>query len=390
MFINRNVKYRDILIFVLIGVIGYKLIDNYEYFFNIGKKVMSIISPFIYSMICAYVLNPVVSFFEENFKMKRAISIAITYFIIVALVIIGLFFTIPSIIDSILNITQEIPNYMEIVQKWVNTILENERIKTLIIQAGLLNKFQEISSQVGNVVVELLQDLVMYLLSFTSNLVNVILGFLISVYVLADKDKFVKGARTITYMFLKEEKGTKLINFIRTYNKMIGIYIGIKAIDSAIIGFIALVGLLIVGAPYAPFIALIVGVTNMIPYFGPLVGEIVGAIVALFVSPMKALMVFLLLLCIQQFDAWYLDPKLIGKKVGVSPFGIILGITIGGGFWGPIGMLLGSPTMATIKIYYEKFFTKFKESNPKLVRKEKLDELNEEPKKEIQSNNKEE
>jgi len=92
---------------------------------------------------------------------------------------------------------------------------------------------------------------------------------------------------------------------------------------------------------------------------------------------MKALVVFLLLLCIQQFDAWYLDPKLIGKKVGISPFGIILGVTIGGGIWGPIGMLLGSPTIGTINIYFEKFVTKFKEKNPKLVKEENLAEFDE-------------
>ena len=377
MFINKNIKYRDILIFALIGVIGYKLIDNYDYFFNIGKKVLSIMSPFIYAMICAYVLNPIASFFEGKFKMTRVVSIAITYFMIVGLVFIVLFFTIPSIIDSILNITQKMPTYVEIVQKWINTLLENERIKGLIIQAGLLNKFEEISSQIGKVAIGLLQNLAMYLVSFTSNLLNVILGFLISVYVLADKEKFVKGARIITYMILKEEHGTKLITFIRTYNKMIGVYIGIKAIDSAIIGSIALIGLVIVGEPYAPLVALIEGVTNMIPYFGPLIGELVGAVVAIFVSPMKALIVFILLLCIHLFDAWYLDPKLIGKKVGVSPFGIILGVTIGGGFWGPVGMLLGSPTMATINIYYEKVLLKFKENNPNLVKKEDLDELKE-------------
>ena len=376
MFINRNIQYRDILIFALIGVVGYKLIDNYDYFFNIGKKILSIMTPFIYAMICAYVLNPVVRFFEKNFKMKRTVSIAVTYFIIVALVFIVLFFTIPSIIDSILNITKEMPTYVEVVQKWSNTILQNERIKALIIQAGLLDKFQEMSSQIGSIAIGLLQNLAMYLLSFTSNLLNVILGFLVSIYVLADKEKIVKGIRTVTYMILKEEKGTKLITFIRTYNKMIGVYIGIKAIDSAIIGIIALIGLLIVGEPYAPLIALIEGVTNMIPYFGPLIGELVGAIVAIFVSPIKALIVFILLLCIHIFDAWYLDPKLIGKKVGVSPFGIILGVTIGGGFLGPVGMLLGSPTMATIKIYYEKLLLKFNESNPKLVEKENLDDFN--------------
>ena len=378
MFINKNVKYRDILIFALLGVIGYKFIDNYSYFFDIGKKILSIMSPFIYAMICAYILNPIVNFFEKRLKIKKVIAITITYSIIVALIFIILFFTIPSIIDSILNITKEMPKYVEVVQKWVDAMLKNERVKGLIIQAGLLSKFQEISTQVGSVTIDVLQNLAMYLVSFTSNLLNVILGFLISIYVLADKEKFVRGARIITYMILKEENGNKLINFIRTYNRMIGVYIGIKAIDSAIIGMIALVGLVIVGEPYAPLIALITGITNMIPYFGPLIGEIVGVVVAIFVSPMKALIVFILLLSIHLFDAWYLDPKLIGKKVGVSPFGIILGVAIGGGFWGPVGMLLGSPTMATIKIYYERFLTKFKETNPKLVKRENLDELIEE------------
>lgn len=376
MFFNKNIKYKDMLIFALIGVVIYKLIDNYDYFFSLCKKIITIITPFIYALVFAYILNPIIKFFEKILKVNRAISISITYFIIIALVVVILLFTIPSITDSILNITNEVPNYVRVVQKWINTILQNDRIKELIEQAGLLNKLQDFSGKIGNIAIELLQGSLMYLLSFTSNLVNVIFGFLISIYVLTDKEKLVRGAKTITYMILNEKNGTKLINFIRTYNKMIGLYIGIKAIDSAIIGGISLVVLIIAGEPYAPLVALIEGVTNMIPYFGPLIGEIVGAMVAIFVSPMKALIVFILLLCIHIFDAWYLDPKLIGKKVGISPFGIILGVTIGGGFLGPVGMLLGSPTMAVIKVYYEKLFNKFKESHPNLVKVEDIDELN--------------
>ncbi|WP_238915338.1 AI-2E family transporter [Clostridium sp. YIM B02555] len=374
MFFNNNIKYRDILIFALIGVIGYKLIDNYDYFFSLLKKIVTIMTPFIYALICAYILNPVISFFERKLKVKRAISIAITYLMIVTLVFIILFFTIPSIIDSILNITKEVPKYVEIIQKWINTALQNERIKILIEQAGLLGKLQEMSGQIGNIAIVLLQGLVMYLLSFTSNLVIVIFGFLISIYVIVDKERLLKNTRRITYMIFKEENGNRIINFVRTYNKMVGFYIGIKAVDSSIVGIIALFGLLIVGEPYAPLIALIVGITNMIPYFGPLMGVIVAMTVAIFVSPMKAFVVFVLLLCIQQFDAWFLEPKLVGKKVGISPLGIILGVTIGGGFLGPIGMLLGSPTMATIKIYYEKLFSKFKDSHPRLVKEENLDD----------------
>lgn len=373
MFINRNIQYRDILIFALIGVVGYKLIDNYDYFFNLVKKTISIMSPFIYSLICAYILNPVVSLFEKKFQIKRSISIALTYFILVAIVFIGLFFTIPSTIDSILNITKDVPVYVKVVQNWINDILKNERVNELITQAGLLSNIQQISTQIGNLTVELLQNAVIYLLSFTSNLVNVILGFLISVYLLGDKEKFVNRARTIVYMIFKEKSGTYLMDFIRTYNHMIGTYIGIKAIDSSIIGGISLIGLVVVKAPYAPLLAVVVGFTNMIPYFGPLIGVIISSIVTVFTSPMRAVVVVILLLAIQQFDAWYLEPKLIGKKVGISPFAIIFAVTIGGGFFGPIGMILASPTMATIRIYYNKLFLRFKEKNAELVKKERLE-----------------
>lgn len=180
-------------------------------------------------------------------------------------------------------------------------------------------------------------------------------------------------AKTLTYMSLKEKNGSRLVSFIRTYNKMIGMYVGIKAIDSMIIGSLALIGLSILKVPYAPLLALIVGITNMIPYFGPLVGIVISFVVTLFSSPLQAVVVAMLLFALQQFDAWYLEPKLIGKKVGVSPLGIIFGVTLGGGILGPVGMILGSPTMATARIYYNKLVDRFKESNKELVEKENLD-----------------
>lgn len=371
--INKNVKYRDILIFALIGVIGYKFIDNYDYFFGILRKLMSILSPFIYALICAYILNPIVKLFENKFKFKRGMAIFITYAIIASLVTIALLFTIPSIIDSIASITKDIPIYMETVQGWIDAVLKNDKLKEMITEAGFLSKLEDISIQIGNFTILILQNSVTYLLSFTTGLVKGILGFLIAIYVLIDKERLLSMCRTITYIIFKEKKGKNIIHFVNTYNMMIGTYIGIKAIDSLIIGFIALIGLSIVGAPYYLILAIVVGVTNMIPYFGPLVGEIVGATVTLFVSPIKAIVVFLLLLAIQQFDAWYLEPKLIGDKVGIRPFGIIVAVVLAGGFFGPIGMLLGSPTLATIKIYYDKIVERFREENKELVKKEKLD-----------------
>ena len=127
-----------------------------------------------------------------------------------------------------------------------------------------------------------------------------------------------------------------------------------------IIGVLAFILLNIVQSEYAILLAILVGITNMIPYFGPFIGEIIGLLINIFVSPMKGIIVFLTLFSLQMFDGWYLDPKLIGNKVGVRPFWIIYAVVIGGGFFGPIGMLLASPTAATIKIYYKKLLVKNK------------------------------
>ena len=114
---------------------------------------------------------------------------------------------------------------------------------------------------------------------------------------------------------------------------MIGAYIGIKALDSLIIGIMAFILLSIVNSEYAVLLSIIVGCTNMIPYFGPFVGEIVGFLINLFVSPIKAVIVFVVLFSLQMFDGWYLDPKFVGNKVGVRPFWIIYAVVIGGGFF---------------------------------------------------------
>ncbi|MFR3909963.1 MAG: AI-2E family transporter [Clostridium paraputrificum] len=369
MFFNKYIKYRDILVIVLIALVGYKLIDNYQMFLNLISTTISVISPFIYAMIFAYCINPIMNLFERRLKMRRGLSIFSTYLLIGGAIVIGSLYIVPSIVDSIISITSEIPGYMETVQGWINEALKNQNFYELINSTGLLDNISVISGNMSSIIIGILNGSVSSIVSITTNVVKIGFGFLISIYILLDKERFITEVKTITYMIFKEERGTKIIGLVRTYHEMIGKYIGTKAIDSAIIGVLAFFGLMVIGAPYTPLLAIVVGVTNMIPYFGPFVGEVVGAAVGLFVSPAMAITIFIFLLALQQFDAWYLDPKLIGDKVGVKPFYIILAVTIGGGFFGPIGMLLASPTMATINIYYERKVNLFKAKNKNLMRR---------------------
>lgn len=367
MFFNKYIKYRDILYIVLIALVGYKLIDNYQVFSGMLSKFLGIMSPFIYALVFAYCLNPVMNFFEKRLKLKRGLSILVTYLLICGTIVMTIIYVAPSIIDSIISITSDIPRYSEIVQGWINHALQNEDIYGVMKETGLLEHVTAMSTKFGGILVSLLEGSLSSIFSFTANMVKVLFGFLISIYVLADKETFIKESKFLTYMIFKEEKGNKIIDGLRIYHRMIGLYVGTKALDSLIIGILALIGLLIMKAPYAILIALVVGVTNMIPYFGPLVGEVVGAAIGIFVSPAMAIGIAVFLLILQQFDAWYLEAKLVGSKVGVKPFFIVLGVIVGGGIFGPVGMLLSSPTVAALNVFYDRKVGVLKVKNKSLI-----------------------
>ena len=378
---NKNIKYKDIIILGIIVLVGYTLIDNYKVFFDFIREFLSIISPFIYALVFAYCLNPIMSLFENKLKFKRSISILATYTIIIGIIIICGVFLVPTIVNSIGSVIEEVPTYVEKLQGWVSEFYSMPKVSDFINDAGLSTYMSILPSSIGNIASGILEAGLASIFSIASNLIKIIFGILVSIYVLVDKERFIHQGKLLSFMILKKDKGRRFVNIVKVYHKMIGMYIGVKAIDSIIIGLLAFLGLLVLGAPYPYLIAIIVAITNMIPYFGPLVGEVIGVFFGIFVSPAMAIVIFLFLLILQQFDAWYLDPKLVGNKVGVRPFIIILGVIIGGGFFGAVGMLLASPTVATLNIIYTSYMDKYLK-NHEYIKEEVYSKYNSEKKKE--------
>ncbi|MDY4077335.1 MAG: AI-2E family transporter [Clostridium sp.] len=369
MFFDRNIKYRDILIFALIGIVGYKLIDNYKIFFNFFSNLLSIIAPFIYAAIFAYILNPIMKIFEKKLKLSRGVSVLCTYLIILGLLTVCMVFLIPTLVDSIGSMIDEIPSYVTKVQGWITKAYNNQRIKEVINDIGLASYLSSIPSNVGRIVSGMLEGSLTSIFNIATNLLKIVFGILISIYLLISKETFIEKGKIIICMIFKEKWALRIINQGRKYHKNIGIYVGAKAVDSLIIGLLAFIGLMVIKAPYPYLIAIIVGVTNMIPYFGPLVGEIVGVFFGIFVSWKIALITFIYLLALQQFDAWFLEIKVVGGKLSLNPVSIIFGIIVLGGFFGVLGMLLASPTMATITDIYKEKEDKFKKRNKDLLKR---------------------
>lgn len=354
MFFNKEkIKYFDLIVAVVLSFIIIQALLNYKSIFLLIGKAVNILYPFILAFIIAYVLNPIMSFFENKLKLKRGQSILITYALIIMIASAFSMLLLPKIFSNAIEIAQNIPAFTGEVYKWIQNnnmdvfVNYGDFIKN---HAGeLVQKFSLLTSNWLNIILSAT-------LSFTSSLINILFGLIISIYILFDKEKFKDVSRKLTYVVFKEKWANNIIELFKNVNNMISLYIGTKAIDSLIIGAISLVGLILFKSPYAMLIAIIVTVTNMIPYFGPLLGMIPPFLINLFYDPKRALWILVFLILLQQFDAWFLEPKLVGDKVGLSPFLIILGLTIGGSLFGVWGMLLASPITAVIKVYMGRWF----------------------------------
>lgn len=361
---DKKTKYLDLIIPIVCSlVISFVLIQilkNYNNIFLGIGKVFKILSPFVIAFIIAYILNPLVKFFEKKFKIKRGLSILICYVITLGIIALVLSMIVPRVFQNIMDIFQSIPYFTNKGHEVVNNLLNNEQISNIINSSNIFKgNYKDLIDKIAGITTIGLNTILNQTISFTTFMVNLVFGLIIAIYIISDREKFIHNGKRIAFLIFRDKYGRKIIEFLKTVDSMIKLYIGIKALDSLIIGLIALIGLIILKSPYALLIALIVCVTNMIPYFGPFLGMIPAVVINLFYVPIRGLWVLIFLFLLQQFDAWYLEPKLVGDKVGLSPFLIILGITVGGSLFGVWGMLLASPAMAVIKIYVTKLAERY-------------------------------
>lgn len=359
-FLNNHMLYIKVICTLIIAYILMNLIDNRGYFTNIFREFYGIIQPFIFGLIIAYILNPIVKLFERKLKLNRVISILCTYLIVIGVIAITSIYLFPKLYYSVEDFIDKIPEMSIKLQQWINEFMKNDAIRYILDSGVLEFNPQMLIPKISEISATTLNMLLTSTVSFANSFIKFFFGFLVAIYILYDKEKIIYLFKKILFIVIKEKRGISLIGVINNFHKMIGKYLGIKAIDSLIIAVMALIGLNILGSQYILLLSVIVGFTNMIPYFGPFIGIITGFVINVFSNPIVAIIVSIFLLLLQQFDAWFLDPKLIGNKVGLSPLLVILAVTIGGGIYGIIGMILAAPVMSVIKIYAGKAISKYK------------------------------
>ncbi len=342
---------------ILVGFLLFKIGDIWKLIVGLFK----LLNPFIIGFVFAYLLNPIVKFFDKNVvskwvksKDKKTInylSILITCVLFIFIVVLLFSIIIPELLKSVEKLAVNAPRYIEEIKNYLLTKLGDGELREVI-----LYNYEAINNYINNVVnVSLIPKIDGWLVSLSTGLIgviktlfNILLGFVIAIYFLADKDNFIGGFKKIIYTIFPIKVSNRIMENARHTDDIFGNFIVGRLLDGLVIGCITFAFLSIFGYPYALLIAVLVGITNTIPYFGPWFGGIPAVLLVLMDDPTKALIFGIFIVVLQQIDGNVIGPKLCGSRIGLKSFWVLASILFFGGLFGVVGMLIGVPLFALI------------------------------------------
>lgn len=343
------------------------IISKYLSFFS--NKAFKILAPFIYGFFIAYILSPAINKVEQGLqkldkrkghsRLRRIISILAVYITVFGFLSLIFIYVIPQIYQSIVDLIQKAPNNIAAFEQSLeNFFYDYNSLYYYDFQSIIdsnINPLLQKSSLIFN---QIFTYILNSALGITSGFLNILLGLMIGFYLLNEKEGFVTKIKNSIYAIFKIQTANKILSIAEESHIMFNRFFVGKFIDSFIIGILCFIGMLFLKNPYALLISVIVGITNMIPYFGPFIGAIPAILITLLVSPIDALWVSLFIFALQQFDGIILGPKILGDSTGLSPFWVIFSIMVGGALLGVLGMLIGVPTFAVIRTLYNRWIEK--------------------------------
>ncbi len=362
---ESNKKYFTISIYTIVVVticaLIIKTIFSWERTSQLLHVFFNALAPFLIGFLIAYMLNPIVNLLDEKLckqllhisrpGIRIGISLLLSYLFAIGLIAVVVAFLIPQIVRNITDLANRVPG-------WVNEItLFLMNLKTYfpnIDITALANSAEKYMLNLLDIkamtawITSIIPQILMGTFSLVKAISTALIAIIVSCYMLYDKKTLGGALHRFLYALLPQKTADSMIDTAKDCHRIFSGFISGKTLDSIIIGILCFIFMTILKLPYALLISLIVGVTNMIPYFGPFIGAVPGAFIILLIDPLQMVIYLILILILQQFDGLYLGPKILGDSTGLRPIWIIFAITIGGAVGGFIGMFLGVPCVAVV------------------------------------------
>ena len=359
---EANKTYFTICIYAIVTfcicIFIYKFINNWKETQERISGIFSMLTPFLLAFLIAYFVNPLIRNIDKLLcrlfktrwsRLRRVLSLVLAYVVLIGFISLVLTFVVPQIGASIVELVGQTPSMYTGIEESVNTFInEHPDMNLAAIQQFVDKNLPNIFEYAQDFMKSIVPMIYNAGLSIISWVINIILAFVISCYLMWDKFNLLRAIKRIIYALFSEATANKLIDIVRKCNSIFSAFIIGKAIDSLIIGILCFILMCILRLPYGVLISVIVGITNMIPYFGPFIGAVPGAVLLLIISPRQAFVFIIMVFLLQQFDGSILGPKILGDSTGLQPIWIIFAITVGGYTAGVVGMFLGVPITAVI------------------------------------------
>ncbi len=353
------------------GILFYFGIDYMGDLVGAIGSLMGILSPFIWGLVISYLLVPSMMLYENKLfrpllasvkkrrpkiklgkKLPRVLALILAE-IVMLLIIAALFYLIvPQIYESISAIITNSPTYFDTASKTIDSLLKDYPEIEVYATKMFGNITDALTKWATNTLLPSMENIVTNITSGVFSVVkalyNIVIGMIVSVYILYNKEPFIAHYRKALYCLFKPEKARKISSALRFADRTFMGFIAGKLLDSAIIGVICYIGCAALRMPYALLISVIVGVTNIIPFFGPFIGAVPSALLVLLVDPKMCLWFIIFIIVLQQIDGNIIGPKILGTSIGINGFWVLFSIVFFGGLFGFWGMLLGVPTFVII------------------------------------------
>lgn len=352
---------------VIICIVFFFAMFRFDRIIAAYQTITGILMPFIYGAVIAYLLTPVCNFIERHLlramkgrvkNEKKAKSLAgaagIAFSMLFGILVIYLLLAmvLPQVFSSVRSIVIAFPNMVNQWSAWIQKFLEDNDVVWNYVNQFTNTLYNNVETWLETKLLPNMQTIVSGvsagLWSAIIVMKNFLIGMIAAVYMMGNRRKFAAQAKKLIYSLFKVPAANAILNECRLIDRMFGGFISGKLIDSLIIGCLCFFFMSILNLPYSMLISVVVGVTNIIPFFGPYIGAIPSAVLVLTVNPMQCLYFLILILLLQQFDGNFLGPKILGNSTGLSSFWVLFSILVFGGLLGFVGMIIGVPTFAVI------------------------------------------
>ena len=354
----KHTRLKRTLLVVTYAIVLYFVVVNWRVVFDVLAVGLDIMAPFFYGFAIAYLLNGPYLFFRNKAfggltkkggfcqKLGGVLAITVTYLIALALLTAVIWVVVPEIGKSIGRLVDYIANNAEAMEDSFRGFLGRIGLESSVMH-HLQESWDNFILNIGTYAEKLAPYLFNFAKGLTTGIYNWIIGIVVSIYLLASRDKLLRQLKKLTCAFVPQRRLPKVLEIATLTNQTFGKYIIGRIIDSAIVLVLCYIGMLIFQMPYALLISVVVGITNIIPIFGPFIGAIPSAFILLMVDPIKAIWFVVFIIILQQIDGNVICPRIIGNTIGISGFWVMLGVIVGGWF-GVTGMIVGVPVLAVI------------------------------------------